>query len=166
MHAPCCSASQQEHGLPNPSANQTSTAWSFRTPSKILKIESNQNKTARFVAYKYDRTTSVTGLQISLNCPTQISQWNCNDCLMWHKIHHGLIHISFPDSVLPKQKLGRHDHTLAYRHIFLRVEACQQSFYNRTIPLWNGLPVFVATTTTLPSWQRLAMSKFFGLATP
>ena len=44
-----------------------STAWSPQTPGKICKLESIQNKAARFVTHKYDCTSSVTGLKMSLN---------------------------------------------------------------------------------------------------
>ena len=135
--------------------------WQMTFKSEARSI---QNKAAGFVTHKYDRTTSVTGLKMSLNWPTVQSWWNYRDCLMWYKIHHGLIHISFPDSVSHKQKLGRHDHPLAYWQICPRVEA--HSFYVITIPPWNGLPASVATATTLPAFQRMAMSNLFGLATP
>ena len=151
--------------LVRPKLEYASTAWSPQTPGKIRKLESIQNKAACFVTHKYDRITSVTGLKTSLNWPTLESRRNYRGCLMWYKIHHGLIHISFPDSVSQKQRLGRHDHQLAYRQICPRVEAYQHSFYFRTIPLWNGLPASVATATTLPAFQRLAMSNLFGLAT-
>ena len=80
-----------------------------------------------------------------------LESWrNYRDCLMWYKIHHGLIHISFPDSVSQKQRLGCHDHQLAYTQICPRVETYLHSFYVQMIPLWNGLSASVATATTLP----------------
>ena len=59
MHAPCCSTSLPEHGLPNPSATQTGVRLHClepQTPGKIRKLESIQNKAASIMTHKYDRT--------------------------------------------------------------------------------------------------------------
>ena len=151
-----------------PKLEYASIAWSRQTPGKIRKLESIQNMTACFVTHKYNYTTSITGLKMSLNWPTLESRRNYRDWLTWYKTHHGLIHINFPDSVSQEQRLGCHNHPLAYRQFCLRVETYQHSLFAYTIPLWNGLlPASVATATTPPpAFQRLAMSNLFGLATP
>ena len=131
-HAPCCSTNLPEHGLPNPSVTQTGVRLHCLEPptlGKIRKLEFIQSKAARFGTHRYDRTTSVTGLKMSLYWPTLESRRNYRDCLMGYKIHHGLIHISFPDSVSQNQRLGRHDHQVAYRLICPRVEGYRHSFY-------------------------------------
>ena len=138
------------HAAPQAKLEYASTAGSPQTPGKIRKLESIQNKAACFVTHKYDCTKSVTGLKMSLNWPTLESRRNYRDCLMWYKIHHGLIHISFPDSVSQKQRLGRYDHQLAYRQICPREEAYRHSFYVHTIPLWNGLPASICSNCHNP----------------
>ena len=152
--------------LIRPKLEYASTAWSPQTPGKIRQLEAVQSKAARFVAHSYSRHTSATALKSNLGWPPLALRRDYRDSVMWYKIHHGLVHITFPDIVVPKQRLGRHDHILAYRQVRPRVEAYRHSFYVRTIPLWNSLPASVVSSPSLTVFQRSAMLNICGGANP
>ena len=49
-----------------PKLEYASSAWSPQSSGKVKRLESVQNKAARFVTRSYDRTTSVTQLKSNL----------------------------------------------------------------------------------------------------
>ena len=118
-----------------------STAWSSQRPGKIRLMESVKNKSARYVCREYSRTTSVTDLKSSQKCDSLESHRNTKDWVTWHKVHCHLVHMKFPTVVTPKPRLGCHDDQLAYLHISHRIDAYKYTYFVRTIPMKNGLPV-------------------------
>ena len=146
--------------LVKPKLEYASTAWSPQTSGKTRLLESVQNKAARFVCRDYSRTTSVSQLKTSLKWDPLEARRKAKDCVMRYKVHNHLVHLTFPTTVTPKPRLGRHDHQLAYRHLSPRIDAYKHSFFVRTIPMWNGLPATTVATPTLQAFQRLALAHF------
>ena len=81
-------------------------------------------------------------------------------CTMWYKIQNQLVNLPFPPTVLPKPRLNYRDHHLAYTHVGPRIDAYKFSFFVRTVPMWNGLPVGAVSADTLQGFQRLALDHF------
>ena len=152
--------------LVRPKLEYASNAWSPQSSGKIKRLESVQNKAARFVTRTYDRHTSVTQLKNSLEWDHLAARRNARDCVMWYKIHNGLVYMPFPGVVVPKPRLGRHDHPLAYLQLHSQVNAYLHSYFVRTIPLWNALPATTVSAITLQAFQRQAMANLVGQRLP
>ena len=135
-----------------------STAWNAHTAKNTRLLESIQNNAARFVHRKYDWNTSVTALKQDLNWPTLLQRRKIHDLTMWYKIHFGLVNINSPPVVLPRPRNSqdRIYHELSFIQVQHRVACFEHTFYVRTIPLWNSLPVSPASATSLNCFQRLA----------
>ena len=116
-----------------------STAWNPQTITKIKSLESVQNKAARFVTKTYHRDASVTALKQDLDWPSLAKRRELRDCTMWYKIHYGLVLLPFPPNVVPKPRLAKDDHNLAYLRLNPRVDCYQYIFFVRTIITCNGL---------------------------
>ena len=142
------------------------TAWNPQTTGKIKALESVQKKAARFVTRTYNREASVTALKKDLGWEDLALRRQTRDCVMWYKIHFGLVHIMFPPGIHPKQRLHRHDNNLAYFQPSPRVNAYKFCFFIRTIPIWNALPNSIVTAQTVSTFQRLAQAHLANAVTP
>ena len=143
--------------LVRPKLEYATSAWSPQTTGKIKKLESIQRKAARFVCKDYRRETDSGELVKQLNWDTLKTRRDTRDSVMWYKIQHKLVHLPFPTTITPKPRLGRHDHPAAYLQLQPQVNAYKYSFFVRTIPLWNGLPISAINAPTLQSFQRLTL---------
>ena len=64
-----------------------------------------------------------------------------------------LIYLPILDSVLPADPCTRSNHPCKLRHIATDTNAYKYSFFPRTIPLWNSLPVISVTATSPEAFQ-------------
>ena len=123
----------------------------------MKQLESVQRKAARFVTRDYRREVRGEQLVESLQWDTLEVRRNVKDVTMWYKIHNHLIQLPFPPTVLPKPRLSRNDHPLAYLQVWPRVDAFKYSYFVRTVPLWNSLPIGAVSAVTSQSFQQLAL---------
>ena len=145
-----------------PRLEYASAAWSPQTAGKKKQLETVQKKAARFVTRDYSRETKSENLVHHLNWDPLEARRNSKDVVMWFKIHHHLVHLPFPSSVVLKPRISRHDHDLAYLQVWPRIDAYRFSFFVCVVPLWNGLPpAAVAVGAEQPRvFQRLALDHF------
>ena len=143
-----------------PKLEYASSAWSPQGSTKIKKLESVQRKAARFTTRNYEKSTDSGGLVSTLEWDTLQVRRNTRDATMWYKTHHGGVDLSFPPSVHLKPRRGKNDHELAYFLPQVRVDAYKNSFFMRTISLWNGLPGEVVAAPSVNCFQRQALDHF------
>ena len=120
-------------------------------------LEGAQRQAARFVSNNYDRTASVSSMLQNLDWEPLTTRRILNQCSMFYKIHFSLVNIPFPPCVIPSTRQGRAIHTLGYQTIQSRVNTYRYSFFVRTIPTWNRLPLAVVSTPSVRQFQALAL---------
>ena len=152
--------------LVRPKLEYASSAWNPQTKTKIKQLEQVQNKAARFVTKSYDRDTSVSALKSSLGWVDLERRRKMHDCVMWFKIHYCFVFLPFPPLVVPKPRLARNDHNLAYLHLDSRINSFKFSFFVRTIPVWNSLSADAVSAPRPDVFQALASAQLLGVTQP
>ena len=151
--------------LVQPKLEYASTAWYPLAGGKLKKLDAVQNKAARFVARDYSRKRGGADIAKHLNWDSLELRRNTKAVVMFYKIHNHLVELPFPPSVVPKSRLGRLDHPLAYWQVWPRVDAYRLSYFVRAVPLWNCLPSPAVFASTPHSFQREALAHFRAEAT-
>ena len=105
----------------------------------------------------YGRAASVTQMLQCLEWDSLTTRRLLNQCSMFCKMHHGLVNIPFPETVIPAIRQGRCTNSMSYQTIQSRVNSYKYSFFVRIIPVWNRLPNSVIHATTASQFQSLAL---------
>ena len=131
-----------------PQLDYASPAWNPHTSRNINKIEAVQKRAARFILgnYQYGPQANITEqIQSQLKWPLLQHRRAAYDLSMFYKIRSNIINIKFPQSVQvsPKQDLR-----------YIRIQALhsdtyKNSFFCRTVRLWNSLPTTITTSGSL-----------------
>ena len=143
--------------LIRPKLEYASASWNPYVNEQVNLLESVQRQAARFVLNNYDRTASVTQMLQRLEWDSLATRRLLNQCTMFFKIHHGLVNIPFPETVIPAIRQGRCTNSMSYQTIQSRVNSYKYSFFVRIIPVWNRLPNSVIHATTASQFQSLAL---------
>ena len=145
-----CNPSTKERAytsLVRPLVNYITTASSPPLKSDVAAIESIQRKAARFMMNDYSRSSSVTASQ--RHSVTQTTKLDFagktlkNDLVFFYKVQHKLVSVDFPDDLEPYYRSERLHHQLNYRQVSARINGYKNSFFIKTIPVWNQLPACV-----------------------
>ncbi|XP_072040225.1 uncharacterized protein [Amphiura filiformis] len=132
---------------------------------QVNALEAVQRQAARFVYNNYERQASVTQMLQRLEWDSLATRRLLNQNTMFFKIHHGLVNIPFPSTVLPSVRQGRASNIYSYQAIQPRVNTYRYSFFVRTIPVWNRLPSPVVSCLTVSHFQALALPLLRDMAT-
>ena len=112
--------------------------WSPHTTQDINKLEQVQRQSARFIMGDFSRFSSVTNMLIDLNIPSLEHRRQVSSIILLYKIVHDLIDISTVD-LIPVTSNTR-GHSQRFHHIYARTNQYSNSFFPRSIRLWNTLP--------------------------
>ncbi|XP_070389990.1 uncharacterized protein [Dermacentor albipictus] len=117
-----------------------SIIWNPNQTYLINKLESLQNKAARFITKTYSRTSSVTAIKESLQLPSLETRRLLALLSHFHTLYH--TPSSFTAShIKPPQKIfARLDHPFKVRPMFARTNLLRQSPLFLAIHHWNKLP--------------------------
>ena len=140
--------------LVRPNLEYCASVWDPHTTKDVNKIEMVQRRAARFVTNRYHNTSSVNSMLSSLNWPTlQQRRSNIRMCMVF-KIIHQLVAIPQENYFTPKCRLTSNQHP----HTFLQYQTTRDyfkySFFPRSIPQWNSLPMNIVTAPSLVSFQH------------
>ena len=86
----------------------------------------------------FSRFSSVTNMLIDLNIPSLEHRRQVSSITLLYKIVHNLIDIS-PVDLIPVTSNTR-GHDQRFHHIYARTNQYSNSFFPRSIRLWNSLP--------------------------
>ena len=132
-----------------PQLEYCSAIWNPWQLTQTRKLEQVQRSAARFVKHNYDYTSSVTQMIKDLNWQTLEQRRTQNSLIIFYKIKNNLISVD-------------HHHLIQTRNINClipqsRTQYHANSFFPRTIRLWNSLPHTVQSSSSLSDYtKRLA----------
>ena len=121
-----------------PILEYANTVWSPYTKKDISKIERVQRQSARFIIANYSHHSSVTNMLANLNLPSLEYRRTTSSIILFYKIIHNLINI--PSSDLMPITSSTRGHHQRFQHIYARTSLYSNSFFPRTIRIWNSLP--------------------------
>ena len=142
--------------LVRPLVNYSTTTWTPYLKKDIAAIESIQRKAARIVMADYRRTSSVSTMLQQLKWIALEEQKLTNDIVFFYKIQNKLMNIDFPAEVQMYHRSGRLHHQSNYRQVSARINSYKNSFFVRTISLWNKLPACVINTSNVLKFKEQA----------
>ena len=127
--------------------------WDPYTQKNINQLEMVQRRAARFVFKNYSRHVSVTALIKELGWSELSSARKRDRLCMMFEIVNNLInfnnHLSYCETVT------RRNHPQKLNILAPRTDTYKFSFFPRTIPEWNSLPAFVASTSSVNAFRHL-----------
>ena len=112
--------------------------WSPHIRRDIDRLERVQRQSARFIMADFSRFSSVTNMLIDLNIPSLEHRRQVSSTTLLYKIVHNLIDIS-PVDLIPVTSNTR-GHDQRFHHIYAGTNQYSNSFFPRSIRLWNSLP--------------------------
>ena len=123
--------------------------WSPHIRRDIDKLERVQRQSARFIMADFSHFSSITNMLIDLNIPSLEHCRQASSITFLYKIVHNHIDIS-PVDLIPVTSNTR-GHDQRFHHIYARTNQYSNSFFPRSIRLWNSLP---------PDLQSLQIFKY------
>jgi hypothetical protein len=130
----------------------SSVIWSRHTKKEINRIESVQLKFTRAVCNlrgcSYEERLLNLGLD-SLHC-RRIKA----DLTLCYKMLHGLIYIDPTCSVVPSQTAFIREHSSKLVKFCQATERDKYFFTHRVVSVWNALPEYIVSSSSLDSFKR------------
>jgi hypothetical protein len=137
-----------------PHLEYCSTVWDPHHCDNRNRIEMVQRRAARYATGRYHNTSSVTSMLEDLGWETLESRRKKASLTMFYKIENKLVDINMEDYVMKGYDRTRSNHSKKYRQISNRRSYFQNSFFPRTVPLWNDLPAAAAEAPSLSSFKQ------------
>ena len=124
-----------------PQLEYCSTIWNPWQKTLSQKIESVQRSAARYVCNNYNYTSSVTSMLKALNWHTLEYRRNHSSLMYFYKIRNVLVHVDH-HHLIPTRNLN-------YLIPHSNTQYHSNSYFPRTIRLWNSLPGTVQASPSL-----------------
>ena len=153
--------------LVRPHLEYCDTVWDPHTYTNIRKLESTQNKAARWARRDYRHTTSVTLLKQQLKLDTLETRRLIHRQQMLYKITNRLVDIdkdTYLHSSLTRSTRGSHN--LKYHTYHSNTDIFRYSFFPRSIQEWNHLPSHVVNSPTLDTFRNRITHHYFPNPNP
>ena len=133
--------------LVRPGLEYASTVWNPYTKTLKNKLEMVQRRAARFVLYRYRRTSSDGTMLENLGWQSLSERRRRASLIMFFKIHNSLVAIDMPPTLTPKlpNRLTRSENSQAYHIQGSAREYHRMAFYQRTARDWNTLQEALAS---------------------
>ncbi|XP_050042851.1 uncharacterized protein [Dermacentor andersoni] len=122
-----------------------SIIWNPNQTYLINKLESLQNKAARFITKTYSRTSSITAIKESLQLPSLEARRLLALLSHFHRLYHTPSSFTASHIKPPQKFFPRLDHPFKVRPMFARTNLLRQSPLFLAIHHWNKLPKEIAS---------------------
>ena len=117
-----------------------------------------QRQAVRFICRESNRRATVTPLLEQLELDHLAIRRVMAQCMMFYKIHNGLVNINFLSNIKMYPASERSGHSLRYDPVLANRNTYKYSFFIRTIPTWNRLPLEAVIAQTTNTFQTAALS--------
>ena len=129
-----------------PIVEYAAITWAQFTDTEFRKIEMVQRRAARFMSNDYRRSSSVTEMVSTLSWGTLKKRIDLARLSMMYRIVHHLVDIPVEPYVTPSTSITR-GHDSRFYQLRTSNTTYQQSFFPRTVILWNQLPQTAVSQT-------------------
>ena len=147
-------------GLVRPILEYCAPVWNPYQKKYIHQLDMVQRRAARFVLGRYNNTSSVTDMLQQLQWESLAQRRNFACMVAFYKVQHCLVAVTAPAFVVrPERPRPGFPHQFAVP--FCATEAYKNSFFPKSIRLWNALPVNIACQSSLPLFQTALSSHYF-----
>ena len=144
--------------LVRPIIEYAAPVWDPYTQRNIYKIEMVQRRAARFVCGRYHNTSSVSEMLQDLEWPSLQQRREMLRLVLFYKIHHNLVNFDTSPYITPALRATRNTHHQGYQIPTSTTEYHRNSFFPRTVKVWNSLPpdiIFAPSAEASTSTWRL-----------
>ena len=143
--------------LVRPQLEYATPIWNPYHKLQIQKVEKVQRTAARWTCRRWRNTSSVGDMLDELEWPSLEARRGQSSLTFFYKIHSGTVSLDKDKYLTPSPNLHRtrasHDSQLT--RYFAFSDALKNSFFPRTIPLWNSLPSSVVSSKTTEEFKGL-----------
>ena len=115
--------------------------WHPYNETETKKVEKVQKTAARWVCRRWHNIRSIDDILNDLDWPSLEDRRLKSSLTFFYKIH------SCTVSLAPRLRSTRVSHDSQYTRYMSYSDALKNSFFPRTIPLWNSLPSSVVAST-------------------
>ena len=150
---------QAYKSLVRPSLEYACSVWDPYFTEDINKIEKVQRRAARYVTNRHRNTSSVSDMLDHLKWRDLAHRRTEARLVMFYKISYHLVAITKTDRLIQPLRQSRNTHTLSYQIPSCRTQIRQQSFFPRTIKIWNSLPPSIVMSDSIESF-KVAVSNY------
>ena len=120
----------------------------------IEKVEKVQRTAARWTCRRWGNTSSVGEMLDELEWPSLESRRERSSLTFFYKIHPGTVSLDKDKYLTPAPNLlTRASHESQYTRPFAYSDALKNSFFPRTIPVWNSLTSSVVLSKTIEEFK-------------
>ena len=142
-----------------PMLEYANTVWSSYTKKDIAKIERVKRQSAHFIMADYSHHSSVTIMLTNLKLPSLEHRRTISSLILFYKIIHNLINIPSSD-LIPITPCTRGHHQ-RFQHIYARISLYSNSFFPRTMRIWNSLPEDTIRQQSLSQFKSTLKSSHY-----
>ena len=143
--------------LVRPQLKYAATFWNPYHKLQIQEVEKVQRTAARWTCRRWRNTSSIGDMLYELEWPSLEARREQSSLTFFYKIHSGTVSLDKDKYLTPAPNLQRTrtSHDLQYTRYFAYSDAFKNSFFLRTIPLWNILPSSVVSSKTIEEFKDL-----------
>ena len=143
--------------LVRPQLEYAAPIWNPYHNLQIQEVEKVQRTAVRWTCRRWRNTSSVGDMLEELEWPSLEARREQSSLTFFYKIHSGTVSLDKDKYLTPAPNLQRTraSHDLQYIRYFAYSNALKNSFFPRTIPLWNSLPSSVVSSKTTEEFKGL-----------
>ena len=141
--------------LVRPQLEYAAPIWHPYHETQIEMVEKVQRTAARWTCRRWRNTSSVGEMLDELEWPSLESRRERSSLTFFYKIHSGTVSLDKDKYLTPAPNLRhtRASHESQYTRPFAYSDALKNSFFPRTIPVWNSLPSSVVLSKTIEEFK-------------
>ena len=135
--------------LIRPILEYAAPVWDPHSAKHINQLEMVQRRSARYVMHEYRRESSVTSMLQQLQWDSLQKRRQQARIVMFYRIIHQLAHVDSGRYLTPTPMSNTRGHDARYAVPYSTILAHSNSYFPRTIRLWNQLPQEVVHAQSL-----------------
>ena len=141
--------------LVRPKLEYAAPIWHPYHETQIGQVEKVQRTAARWTCRRWRNTSSVGDMLDDLEWPSLETRREQSSLTFFYKIHSGTVDLDKDKYLTPAPNLRRTraSHESQYTRYFAYSDALKNSFFPRTIPMWNSLPSSVVSSKTIEEFK-------------